>query len=316
MENIELVVKAVQDYVRRCLAPFADRVGKVEKAIAEIPAGKDGAPGERGPQGEKGDPGEKGDAGPQGPAGEKGEKGDRGDDGKPGEKGDRGEKGESGPAGKDGAPGADGQKGDPGERGEKGLDGAKGDPGQDGRDGQEGPAGRDALQIEVLSGIDPERKYHRNTYAKHKGGLWRSFRQTDLLGEDESKSGWECIVNGIHTLDFSLGEDMRTVTMTVRSSDGQTVEKSAQVPTVIDRGVWKDGSFTAGDGTTWEGCFWIAQRKTEPGEKPGDSSGAWRMAVKKGRDGRDGLKGDKGERGAEGRAGKDLTQMGPNGSRW
>jgi hypothetical protein len=55
---------------------------------------------------------------------------------------------------------------------------------------------------------------------------------------------------------------------------------------------------------------------TLPGEKPGDDSGAWRLAVKKGSDGRDGIRGEKGERGAEGRPGKDLTQMGPGGGKW
>ncbi len=40
-----------------------------------------------------------------------------------------------------------------------------------------------------------------------------------------------------------------------------------------------------GDGATWDGSFWIAQKQTQ--DKPGTSD-AWRLAVKKGRDGKDG----------------------------
>lgn len=57
------------------------------------------------------------------------------------------------------------------------------------------------------------------------------------------------------------------------------------LPMVIDRGVFKEGNeYVRGDGVTWGGSFWIAQKQTR--QKPGEGDG-WRLAVKKGRDGKE-----------------------------
>jgi integrin beta 3 len=85
-----------------------------------------------------------------------------------------------------------------------------------------------------------------------------------------------------------------------------------RLPGVLDRGVFTAaGLYSKGDGVTWEGSFWIAQRAVGAGETPGDNSGAWRLAVKKGRPGRDGSRGEKGERGAAGRDGQNALVQGP-----
>lgn len=64
------------------------------------------------------------------------------------------------------------------------------------------------------------------------------------------------------------------------------VAKEARLPIPIDRGVWKDtGAYLMGDGVTWGGSFFIAQ-KDDPG-KPETAGCGWRMAVKRGRDGKD-----------------------------
>lgn len=70
--------------------------------------------------------------------------------------------------------------------------------------------------------------------------------------------------------------------------------------------------YLEGDGVTWGGSFWIAQKDTAT--KP--DGGEWRLAVKKGRDGKDGLAGERGEKGLPGPAGRDLTQIGADGSKW
>lgn len=58
------------------------------------------------------------------------------------------------------------------------------------------------------------------------------------------------------------------------------------LPMVIDRGVWREGQrYERGDGASWNGSFWIAQ-KDDPA-KPGVSNSGWRLAVKSGRDGKD-----------------------------
>lgn len=191
----------------------------------------------------------------------------------------------------------------------------------DGRDGLAGEPGRDALQVEVLERVDPAKKYGRGTWAAHQGGLVRAFKATVPLqalpdGAALEQAGWHVVVRGVAEVAVEASEDMRTLGLGLRLTDGELVLREFRLPVVIDRGVWKAASYAAGDGVTWGGSFWIAQRVTEAAEKPGDESGAFRLAVKKGSDGRDGVRGEKGERGAEGRAGRDLTQMGPNGERW
>lgn len=78
--------------------------------------------------------------------------------------------------------------------------------------------------------------------------------------------------------------------------------------------VYKSGvAYRKGDFVTWGGSLWIALKDTA--DQP-ETTDAWRLAVKKGRDGRDGKPGEKGEKGETGRPGKDLTQMGSDGSKW
>ena len=69
------------------------------------------------------------------------------------------------------------------------------------------------------------------------------------------------------------------------SRDGKTKEFPFSFPVLIDRGVYKlDSHYQKGDGVTYAGSFWIAQ-KERPGSKPGED-GDWRLAVKRGRDAR------------------------------
>ncbi|EKF39928.1 collagen triple helix repeat-containing protein [Nitratireductor indicus C115] len=77
-------------------------------------------------------------------------------------------------------------------------------------------------------------------------------------------------------------------TFTFRFAKGEKMKEFPfTLPVVLDRGVFKAGdTYSAGDGVTWGGSFWIAQKDTA--DKPGDGDG-WRLAVKKGRDGKDGI---------------------------
>ncbi|HFO1196970.1 TPA: hypothetical protein ACHIU8_004051 [Pseudomonas aeruginosa] len=89
----------------------------------------------------------------------------------------------------------------------------------------------------------------------------------------------------VESFDLVLGEDGRTLTVKLQAGD-TLVEKSVKVPAIIDRGVFSaEKSYEQGDGTTYGGCYWIAQ-KDAPEGVPGGSSD-WRLAVKKGRDGKD-----------------------------
>jgi hypothetical protein len=66
----------------------------------------------------------------------------------------------------------------------------------------------------------------------------------------------------------------------------ELAEQKANPPTLADcySGVWQPGLHKRGDAVTWNGSLFIAQRDTEA--KP-ETSDAWRMAVKRGRDGKD-----------------------------
>lgn len=312
----------------------------------EGPAGRDGIDGRDGPPGIAGEPGQKGDpgepgasiAGPKGDPGEsiRGEKGDPGADGesayalavRKGYQGDEGAwlTGLRGVDGRDGAPGKDAPVPDHAaivadvlrsvpkpKDGIDGQDGKDAEPAKDGRDGREGKDGapgrdgRDALEIDVLPAIDEARAYQRGTFATHKGGIWLSRAET--AGMD----GWQCLVRGIADEAESTEDDGRTIKRRTVYSDGRVYERAIKTAVVLYRDIWRPGEYEAGDTVTRDGSLFVAKTATsaEPGASPD-----WRLCTKRGRDGRDGLKGDKGDRGAEGRAGKDLTQLGPDGAKW
>lgn len=279
------------------------------------PRGEKGDPGKAGPQGEigpQGLKGERGDIGPQGepgapgsqgPMGEKGEQGIQGEKGEPGQPGLQGEKGDVGERGEKGEPGPQGEKGEPGEiphaeikqlisdavRGEipqaKDIEAmiqsevakriAEIELPKNGIDGQNGKDGRDALQIEILPEIQPEKSYPRGVFAAHRGGLWRSFQATNGM------RGWECIVNGIADAKVDQKNE-RTVVVSLEASNGEIVEKEIHTPTIIYRGQYAiDKTYEQGDSVTNGGSLWIAQSDTN--SKPGTDE-TWRLAAKRGRD--------------------------------
>jgi hypothetical protein len=188
--------------------------------------------------------------------------------------------------------------------------GDRGDPGRDGREGKNGTNGRDgrdALEIDILPAIDETRTYQRNTFATHKGGIWLARSET------RGMEGWDCIVRGIADETELTEDDGRTIKRTTVYSDGRTFERVIKTAAMLYREVWREGEFERGDTVTYHGSLWHAQAKTKatPGTSP-----EWKLCAKKGTDGKDGKNGPKGDRGAEGRAGKDLTQLGPDGAKW
>jgi len=189
-------------------------------------------------------------------------------------------------------------------------DGIDGKDGRDGRDGKDGAAGRDGAEIQPVPAIDPAKSYPQGTWAKHAGGLWVTRAQTDGM------TGWDCIVNGLDVITVIPGQDLRSLSLSTRCSNGAVAEKTVSVPTMIYRGVWNSEElYHRGDSTTYGGSGWVLMADEATG-KPGDDGSGWQLSVKRGRDGKDGAKGEKGDRGPDGRPGKDLTQLGPDGRRW
>ena len=290
------VIGAVKGYVERAFKSFEARIESRLKAVEDRPI----------PKGEKGDPGDAGPAGKDGSNGRDGESGAKGDPG------DRGEDGKDGANGKDGENGRDGKDADM-QAIEQAMRSMVAKAVEDipkpvdGRDGLEGQPGKDALQIEVLQDLDPEKKYRRNQYATFRGGLIRSFRATDPITDSLEKAGWHVILNGTDEIEETReGRDCKKVT---RMTDGRVVEVTWKSKETIYAGIFKDGQqYDPGDQVTRDGCTWtlMSEMKGYPGEPNKDTG--WQMSAKKGRDGRDGIRGEKGDRGAEGRAGKDAWQ--------
>jgi len=291
-DTVEKLFHAINSQIAKSLQPLTERIAAVESRQPER-----GEKGDTGPAGERGEPGEKGergDIGVIGPAGPQGELGPAG------ERGEKGDTGPSGPAGERGQPGPAGPAGSAGEA------------------GPAGERGKDATEIEILDGLDTKRSYPRGAYVAHDGGLLRAFRATDPIqdGAEYERSGWSVVMRGLRDVSMDLSDDGRTVTLSLSMTGGKTITKSATVSTMVYRRVWTEKSmYQQGDTTTWDGSLWVAMRDADAGCKPGTDD-TWQLAAKRGRDGKDGLRGEKGERGAEGRAGKDLTQMGPDGRKW
>lgn len=91
---------------------------------------------------------------------------------------------------------------------------------------------------------------------------------------------------GIDDFDAKLLPDGRTIAMTFNGKDYEyTVELA--FPTMIYRGVHREGEYTKGDTVTWAGSLWHCDAEKTV-DKPGDSSKDWTLCAKKGRDGKDG----------------------------
>lgn len=207
------------------------------------------------------------------------------------------------------------QKGEPGEKGVDGRDGADGEPGAsvtvddvmpallahlekaiaaipvprngtDGRDGKDGADGR-GVAIEdfekLLKSMQAEwaLDFERRAQALLQGAIDRAPVPKDGKDGRDGIDGND----GLGFDDLSLAYDgRRTVTFTYARGE-QRKDVPIRFPVVIDCGVWKEGdAYEAGDGATFGGSFWIAQKNTD--DKPGTSE-SWRLAVKKGRDGKD-----------------------------
>jgi len=87
----------------------------------------------------------------------------------------------------------------------------------------------------------------------------------------------------------------------VRRADGREIGRWL-TPEVIDRGYYRAGAtYAAGDAVTYAGSLWIAQAETDA--RPGESSPAWRLAVKRGEKGAAGPAGERGPAGEKGAQG-------------
>lgn len=162
--------------------------------------------------------------------------------------------------------------------------------GKDGEPGRsiEGPRGRDAIEIQILPGIDEARSYPEGVCARWRGGVIRSERQTQAVVDgDIAAAGWSVMLEGIAEETEEVVDEGRHLERRTFYTSGRSFVRKVRSASVLDRGVWREGAFEKGDGVTYAGSFFIAQRDTQSSDKPGQSD-AWRLAVKRGRDGQNG----------------------------
>lgn len=221
--------------------------------------------------------------------------------------------------GLDGASGVDGAAGSPGDAGE---------PGRDGKDAE--PVTREQIITAVRAAPDLIEEAVRIHLAANPPAPGRDGRglagalldkdgqlvvtMTDgaierlgvVVGRDGSDGSPGAIGapgkdgrDGFTPEDFEVDAKDGGRTLVFRAVHGDIAfasEVATQV--VIDRGVWKDGTtYAAGDGVTWGGSWFIAQKDTTA--KP-ETNEDWRLAVKRGRDGKQGKDGDRGPPGPAG----------------
>ena len=309
--DIDRLVDGFHDWVsEKVYHPLKDRIKTLEER-APVP----------GPQGDKGIDGLDGRDGQAGACGEKGLPGDHGKDGldgkdgAPGEQGIQGERGGIGPQGEKGEegihgmPGLDGKDGLSGDRGEKGE---KGYPGENGKDGKDGVAGKSVTVEEVRQMFEGEfSKWALDFERRAQDVLQKTIDRipapkdgvNGLHGKDgndglDGRNG----ADGLHGKDGAPGDngkdgfgfdDLDVIQdgergITLRFAHAEIVKDfSLKFPVLIDRGVYQQGGkYEKGDGVTYGGSFWIAQ-KDSPETKPGSGTD-WRLAVKRGKDGKDG----------------------------
>lgn len=223
---------------------------------------------------------------------------------------EKGEKGDPGPAGKDAEPVlladvvaelvrcadlkpvldlmvseavAEHLKANPPAPGKDGRDGANGEPGPMGPQGPAGEKGIDGADGVGLAGaiIDRDGNLVVTTTKGEAISLGVVVGKDGAPGKD-GRDGF--------SLDDLEIEDDADGTITLRFVRGDLVrEKHVRYPRG-DRGVYRgDEVYRKGDGVTYGGSWWVAQ-KDAPEGAPG-LSGDWRLAVKKGRDGKDGRNG-------------------------
>lgn len=154
-----------------------------------------------------------------------------------------------------------------------GKDGAPGERGEDGKDGSDGIG---------LAGAVIDRN----------GELVITLTngEAKALGPVVGKNGRDGADGARGEAGFSLSdfdtEFRHEDKVLLLKFDGGDVLETHEIflPYVRDCGVWKDGvEYLQGDGVTWAGSFWTAQKTTAG--KP-DTGEDWRLAVKRGRDGK------------------------------
>ncbi len=163
------------------------------------------------------------------------------------------------------------------ERGEKGEAGPQGAPGAAGLEG------RSITLDDVLPVLKSMQAEWALDFEKRAQGLFQ--KAVDAIPKPiDGKDGRDG-TNGVGWDDMQVEHDgKRGVTLKWIKGDAQHIAEIV-IPCVIDAGFFKEGqTYEQGDGVTFGGSYWIAQKATSA--KPEVGTEDWRLAVRKGRDGK------------------------------
>ncbi len=210
----------------------------------------------------------------------------------PGPQGEKGAAGERGADGKDGIAGADGKSVTPDEmvvplvtailpEVHKAL--AELPIPENGKDGRDGIDGKSITLDDVLPILKSMQAEWALDFEKRAQGLFQ--KAVDAIPKPiDGKDGRDG-TNGVGWDDMTVEHDgKRGVTLKWIKGDAQHIAEIV-IPCVIDAGFFKEGqTYEQGDGVTFGGSYWIAQKATSA--KPEVGSEDWRLAVRKGRDGK------------------------------
>jgi hypothetical protein len=159
------------------------------------------------------------------------------------------------------------------------------------KDGRDGRDGQSVTVDQVMAALAPsiEAAIAKAVLETERRGMDLIQRAIERIPLPKDGAPGRDGTDGFSLEDLTIDDD-GDGTMTLRFVRGDLVrEKTIRYPR-LDRGIFRDeGEYRKGDGVTYGGSWWIAQ-KDAPGGKPGLSDD-WRLAVKKGRDGRDGRDG-------------------------
>lgn len=330
---IQAISRLVYEEINNVVRPLTMRIEQLEKTLGDMPVpvdGKDGAPGKDGIDGKDGR---------DGVDGQPGLAGKDGVDGKDGRDGVDGKDGLAGANGADGLPGIDGK------------DGQIGAPGKDGRDGIDGTDGenlslddvRECLVDLVAKAVSqlPVPKHCTGGYINRDGALCHTFSDGSIvdLGAVVGKDGKDCDMeatrvqvaaflaaiekprdgkdgkDGVGFDDVDMEYDgERTLSFVFFQGTDKAKSFDFILPIPLVRDVWRAGNYKRGDITIRGGSMYLATKDTATA--PGLPDSDWKLCTKCGRDGKDGKQGPPGPEGKAGRNGLDLTQRGPDGSKW
>jgi hypothetical protein len=182
--------------------------------------------------------------------------------------------------------------------------------GKDGADGKEGPAGPQGAPG-MLSAFEPYLEgevYERLALVVHAGGAWQATRRTKTPPSPVSPD-WQAVAAGVAGVEARVADDLRTVEVSARLSDGTVARSVAEIPALVYRGVYSATErYKVGDMVTHAGSMWVLRQPDEADigralDVPGKHS-AWQLAVKRGQDGRNGKDGADGVQFQAGYAGE------------